>query len=82
MPVIFIITLKLLLQLTGLLQIHVEGLSMNQRNYINDPSGWIYLRPEQTPNISVHLIHETANPTGRFLHFEAVTCRLTCNSYC
>ena len=47
--------------------------STNQRNDINDPSGWIYLRPERTPNISVHHIHDTANPTGRFLHFEAAT---------
>ena len=45
--------------------------SLNQRNNINDPSGWIYLRPEQTPNISVHHIHDTANPTCKYLHFKA-----------
>ena len=39
--------------------------AINHRNDVYNPSGWIYLRPEQTPNISVHHVYDTANPTGK-----------------
>ena len=39
--------------------------STNHLEEVNDPSGWIYIRPEQTPEISVHKVFDSGNPSGK-----------------
>ena len=39
-------------------------LSTNNLENIHDPSGWVYIRPEQTLDIPVHEVFDSGNPSG------------------
>ena len=38
--------------------------STNHLEDMNDPSGWIYIRPEQTPDISIHQAFDEVDPSS------------------
>ena len=39
-------------------------ISTNHLEDVNDPSGWVYLRPEQPPSTDVYHVYDSSNPSS------------------